>query len=273
MDLTPRDVHDKQFHDAWRGYNQEEVDDFLDKIAEALDRLTRENSALQTRLRELDQAVSTSRDTEEMLKKTLVTAQKAAEEAISSAKGKAEQLISEAENRAKAANAQVQERLAHVDEEMRRKNLEAEREHAQKRRELEHKIESLAGFESDLKQKLRTFLEQQLGSLDGLIEKPKPSRGANAPAQKAQPQRTQPQKTQPAAPSPAGSPMTRTTPAPTRQNPAPPSARPADRFDAPGGAPPASVTLDEQVTAPAGVEEPEPARRGLRGLIWGEDKS
>jgi TolA-binding protein len=151
---------------------------------------------------------------------------------------------------------------------MRRKNQEAEREHAQRRRELEHKIESLAGFESDLKQKLRMFLEQQLGSLDGLIEKPKPSRGANAPAQQAQSQ-----KTQPAAPSPEGSPMTRATPAPTRQNPAPPSARPADRFDATGGTPPASVTLDEQVTAPAGVEEPEPARRGLRGLIWGEDKS
>ncbi|MBA3629434.1 MAG: DivIVA domain-containing protein, partial [Actinobacteria bacterium] len=27
MDLTAQEIQDKQFHDAWRGYRQEEVDD------------------------------------------------------------------------------------------------------------------------------------------------------------------------------------------------------------------------------------------------------
>ncbi len=54
MDLTARDIHEKQFHDAWRGYNQEEVDDFLDKVAEVVDLLQRENVAVLGRVRELE---------------------------------------------------------------------------------------------------------------------------------------------------------------------------------------------------------------------------
>ena len=38
MDVSARNIHEKQFHDAWRGYSQEEVDDFLDRVAETLDR-------------------------------------------------------------------------------------------------------------------------------------------------------------------------------------------------------------------------------------------
>lgn len=36
MELTARDVAAKTFHDSWRGYDQREVDDFLDRVAEAL---------------------------------------------------------------------------------------------------------------------------------------------------------------------------------------------------------------------------------------------
>ncbi|MDQ3646950.1 MAG: DivIVA domain-containing protein, partial [Actinomycetota bacterium] len=97
MDLGAHEIQAKQFNDAWRGYNQEEVDDFLDKVAEAIDQVQRENRALHARVRELDQVLATSRDTEDMLKKTLITAQQAAEEAIASAKAKAEQLIEEAQ--------------------------------------------------------------------------------------------------------------------------------------------------------------------------------
>lgn len=161
MDLTARDVQEKQFHDAWRGYNQEEVDDFLDRVAEALDRVGRENMSLRQRIGELDQAVSASRNTEEMLKKTLVTAQRAAEEAIATAKAKAEQLINEAEERSRRAS-----------DEATRRNAEAEREHANKRRELEDSLTRLKAFEGELKLRLKTFLDQQQRALDQLESRP-----------------------------------------------------------------------------------------------------
>lgn len=168
MDLTARDIHEKLFHDAWRGYNQEEVDDFLDRVAEVLDRVQRENQALQTRVNELDQAVSASRDTEEMLKKTLVSAQQAAEEAISTAKAKASDLITEAEERARRSIEEANERVESAETEARRKTLEAEREHERRRTELDANIERLQGLENELKNRIKGFLDQQAQALQGL---------------------------------------------------------------------------------------------------------
>ena len=168
MDLTARDINEKQFHDSWRGYDQEEVDAFLDKVAEALDNALRERETFRRRASELEQAVATSRDTEVMLKKTLVTAQQAAEEAIGKAKAKAEQLVTEAEARASRANDDARERINTLEEEVRRKNADAERQYAAKKREYEAAIEKLRSVESEIKQRLRAFLEQQMSVLERL---------------------------------------------------------------------------------------------------------
>ncbi len=171
MDLTARHIHEKQFHDAWRGYNQEEVDDFLDRVADQMGRLERENDSLQVRLRELDQAMEASRSTEDMLKKTLVTAQQAAEEAISTAKRKAEALVAEAETRAQRANDELKHRVATAEEEVRRKTAEAERQQLARRRETQQSIERLEAFEVEIKRRLKAFLEQQSNALETLVDK------------------------------------------------------------------------------------------------------
>lgn len=171
MDLTARHIHEKQFHDAWRGYNQEEVDDFLDRVADTMNRLERENVALQERLRDLDQAMAASRSTEDMLKKTLVTAQQAAEEAIATARTKAEELVTEAEARAQRSNEELKHRVATAEEEVRRKTAEVERQQLARRRETELSIERLEAFETEIKRRLKAFLEQQLTSLDTLVDK------------------------------------------------------------------------------------------------------
>ena len=174
MDLTARDIHEKQFHDSWRGYNQEEVDEYLDRIADVLDRLQRENSALHSRVTDLDHAVSTSRDTEEMLKKTLITAQQAAEEAIASAKAKAEALIQEAEERTRSAHVEATEKIQAADAEARRKSLEADREHTIRKREIDASLEKLRRFERDLKRRLTAFLADQTRGLERLTEEEPP---------------------------------------------------------------------------------------------------
>jgi cell division initiation protein len=174
MELTARDIHDKQFHDAWRGYNQEEVDDFLDRVAEVFDVMRRENVALHARVRELEQALTTSRETEEMLKKTLVSAQQAAEEAIAKAQEKANAMVGEAEARAKRINEETRQRLSSTEAEIRRRMLDTEREHAVRRRELDASIERLRSFENELKGRLAAFLEQQVRSLEALTEAPPP---------------------------------------------------------------------------------------------------
>lgn len=247
MDISARDVHEKQFHDAWRGYNQEEVDDFLDRVAETLDRLIRENRAFHQRIKELDQTVATGRETEEMLKKTLVTAQKAAEEAIAQARAKAETLIAEAEARVTKANDEAKVRLTALEDDLRRKTLDADRTHAAHKRDLEASIERLRSFETELKQRLKTFLEQQLRALDTLVGQPRPQTTAAPTTPQASPQPT-PQSA-PQTPAPAGAQRLHATPSP--------------RATDPGETEPAEI--DNEDAAAAGP------RRGLRGLFWGDE--
>ncbi|HWC14268.1 MAG TPA: DivIVA domain-containing protein [Actinomycetota bacterium] len=261
MELSARSIYEKQFHDAWRGYDQKEVDDFLDRVAETVDMVVRENAALKTRIRELDQAVSTSRDTEEMLKKTLVTAQKASEEAIASAKAKAEQLINEAEARVARANEEARSRIATLEDEVRRRSLDADREHAAKKRDLDASIERLQSYEADLKQRLKTFLDQQLKALDGLVDNTRP-------------RAARPDTAANASVSPAPAPVTQ------RPQAAPAAARPVSGGEAspPGqltARPSATQVTQREAPAPEGTnEEPDgegAAKRSLRGLFWGDE--
>ena len=240
MDLTARHIHEKQFHDAWRGYNQEEVDEFLDRVAEQLNRLERENAALQTRLRELDQMVEASRSTEDMLKKTLVTAQQAAEEAIATAKTKAEALVAEAEQRAQRANDELKHRVATAEEEVRRKTAEVERQQLARRRDTQQSIERLEAFETEIKQRLRAFLEQQLSALDGLVDKGKAQAAATQAATQSAP-----------APTTAGS--ASAAPEPAARPQAGPAARPA-----PQASPqPRAAVETTQPRAAVATEDPE----------------
>lgn len=257
MDVSARSIHEKQFHDAWRGYSQEEVDDFLDRIAETVDRLQRENHSLTQRIRELDQAVSTSRDTEEMLKKTLVTAQRASEEAIASAKAKAEQLITEAEARVARANDEAKARMSALDDDVRRRTIDLDREHATRKRELEASIDRLRSFESELKQRLKGYLEQQTKALESLIDdRPAPTTRPEAAANASM------------TPGPATAQRPSGAPAVTRPTasgavgPAQPSARPSASVPTQGQPPAEEQDESEDVGAP---------RRGLRGLFWGDE--
>ncbi len=177
MEVGPREVYEKQFQDAWRGYNQEEVDDFLDRVAESLDATLRENADLAERVRALEESVSTAREAEEMLRTTLVTAQQAAEEAMSKARAKAEQLVAEAQQlvdeaqeRSRASADEAQERVSSLEADLRRRAREAERDQEQRHRELEQSIERLTAFESELKQKLADFLDRQREALASLSE-------------------------------------------------------------------------------------------------------
>lgn len=254
MDLNARDIHEKQFHDAWRGYNQEEVDDFLDRVAETVDRLIRENRALHQRIKELDQTVATGRETEDMLKKTLVTAQKAAEEAIASARAKAEHLIAEAEERVTRANEEARIRMGALEEELRRKTLDADRLHAAHKRDLDVQIERLRAYETELKHRLKTFLEQQLRALDVLVDA-RPAQAAPAMQGQPQPQQGAGQ----VAPNQGGAkPAAQAQQAASRPH-ATPSPRAAEATREVGNG------ATEQEQAPAG------ARRSLRGLLWGDE--
>lgn len=101
MSLTPMDIHNKEFARSFRGYDEDEVDQFLDEIVEEFERLYKENIELRDRLEMLADQISNYKTMENTLKETLVTAQKAANDVYESAQKKSELIIKEAEDRAR----------------------------------------------------------------------------------------------------------------------------------------------------------------------------
>lgn len=172
--ISAREINEKQFHDAWRGYNQEEVDDFLDRVAEAIALLQRENDALRERVSELDEKVESAKTSEEMLKKTLESAQVAAQEAIATAKTKATEIVRDAEERAQRARDELKTRVETAEQEVRERTQQVEREQESRRREIQGSVDRLQAYEGDLKRKLHAFLEQQSAALD-ILEAPAPA--------------------------------------------------------------------------------------------------
>jgi len=101
MRLTPLDIHHKEFNHALRGYNEAEVDEFLDEVADELERLFKENIDLSERIESLEEKVRTYQDMERTLNNTLLSAQKSADEITQKAEREADAVLKEAEVKAK----------------------------------------------------------------------------------------------------------------------------------------------------------------------------
>lgn len=97
MSLTPLDIHKKEFRKAFRGYEEEEVDEFLDQVVKEYEKLYKENIDLKEALAAKDSNIGQYRDLEETLKKTLVIAQQTADDLKAGAAREAEVIVREAQ--------------------------------------------------------------------------------------------------------------------------------------------------------------------------------
>ncbi|MGV8082501.1 MAG: DivIVA domain-containing protein [Coriobacteriia bacterium] len=100
MKLTPLDIHHKEFRHAMRGYSEEEVDGFLDGVAEEFERLLKENLELTEQIHTLTERLHTYQQMESTINNTLVTAQRSADEVVAKARFDAEGIKREAEGKA-----------------------------------------------------------------------------------------------------------------------------------------------------------------------------
>jgi len=91
------EIHNKDFPRKFRGYDPDEVDQFLDMIVEDFEKLYKENIDIKEKYRLAKEKLDTYRAIEDTLKETLVTAQKTAEDVVSNAQKKAELILRETE--------------------------------------------------------------------------------------------------------------------------------------------------------------------------------
>ena len=246
MPLTPEDVQNKRFTTTrFRpGYDEDEVDSFLDQVESELTRLLQENAGLRTRVTagpvpapaappvaEAAPPAEPAEGGQDAALRTLLLAQRTADEAIGQARKEAEQIVSDARTRASALEQEAQQRQAAAMAEMERR-----------RRDLERQVEDLRAFEREYRIRLKAYLETQLRELSG---RGLATETEQQTATTGQPTKVGPPRTPGPPPTTGGAPVSRPQgpPAPAPAT-APPAAGgqaspfgPAPTFGRPGDAP------------------------------------
>ncbi len=100
MPLTPLDIHNKEFGRRLRGYDEDEVNEFLDQVIKDYEALIRENKEMQNQALTLQEKLNHFSSIEETLSKTIIVAQEAADDLKSNAKKEAQLILKEAEKNA-----------------------------------------------------------------------------------------------------------------------------------------------------------------------------
>jgi cell division septum initiation protein DivIVA len=165
MEITARELRDLEIAEAWRGYNRDVVNDLLERAAATIETTNERVREMSDRLGQVQVEAGRGRETEDILHRTLLLAQRAADEAVAEAQQKARQMVEEAE-------LQSRKTLAEAENESRRRG-EAERirleqevlELAERRDALLSDVEALTRFEAEYRDRMVHALDADLAAL------------------------------------------------------------------------------------------------------------
>ena len=112
MKITPLDIQHQQFKGKlFGGLNPDEVDSFLQTVAQEMENLNRENTTFREQLQKFAAEAEILTQREKDLRETLLVAQKITEEMKNNAQKEAELIIAEAEVRAEKILADSENKL------------------------------------------------------------------------------------------------------------------------------------------------------------------
>ena len=100
MRLTPLDIQQRQFGTSFRGYDTNDVDEFIARISKDYEAVFAENRSLRDQVERLKEQIKDYIELEKTLKQTLVSAQKTSQELKSNAERESELILKEAEIKA-----------------------------------------------------------------------------------------------------------------------------------------------------------------------------
>lgn len=194
MPLTVKDILEKTFKRSFKGYDEDEVDRFLDQVIDEIKQLQGDNEALRGALDVANERLNRISDTEATIMNTLVSAQKSSERLLAEAARKAELIIDSAQTTARRRAEQTALELEESE-----KRLEEVRGHAAQFAEsFAHMINSQAasfdrayrsyfgepeaagGMAADAAKRIGADMEDSLKSI-GVIEKPIVQKAPEAP--------------------------------------------------------------------------------------------
>jgi cell division initiation protein len=100
MKITPLDIQQMVFNVSFRGYDKEEVNRFLEELAQTVESLNRDHAVQQEKIIFLEQQLAELKRTEATLSNTLLSAQSLADDVKRNAQREADLVIKEAELKA-----------------------------------------------------------------------------------------------------------------------------------------------------------------------------
>lgn len=100
MRITPLDIQQMVFRVSFRGYDKEEVNRFLEELAQTVESLNRDQAVQREKILFLEQQLAEMKRTESTLSSTLLSAQSLAEDVKRNAQREADLVIREAELKA-----------------------------------------------------------------------------------------------------------------------------------------------------------------------------
>ena len=187
MALTPLDIHNREFKKAMRGYDQDEVNEFLDEIIRDYEMMIRENKEKSSSLELANKKLANYEEMQDSLNKSILVAQDAADrlrentdreieviqrEAESYAEEKRQEADKYAEEIRKEADNYYAETSKKADEYADRIHFEAENnadellnEAVNKARKIEDETEALRKQSRVFRQRLQLLIESQLDLL------------------------------------------------------------------------------------------------------------
>ena len=144
MSLTPMDIQNKGFERSFRGYKQEEVDEFLERVAKEFERIVKEKVSLEEKISLLEEKLAQYQKLENTLHNSIIVAQETAEDVKRNANKEAELIRKEAEKEARRIIEEARYKASRI---------LAEHEEIYKQAQI-------------FKLRFRSFIEAQLASLE-----------------------------------------------------------------------------------------------------------
>jgi cell division initiation protein len=143
------DINNKEFKKSLRGYNADEVDEFLDKVAEEYEIIYKENSTLREKTSFLEEKLEHHAKIESTIQNTLVLAQNAAEQAKFCAQKESEMVIKNANDSSQRILDKAHNDVLKINDEYEKTKQEFAKFRTKFRNFMNTQVEMFEGLETD----------------------------------------------------------------------------------------------------------------------------
>lgn len=167
--LTPMEIQTKEFNKVLRGYDPKQVEAWVQKVKENYEKLYVENHELKERLAQSEDSVVHYRDLEDALQRTLVMAQKGAEDMRSNAERESKIMLEQAEVSARTIKQKAEEEADRMVNEASQKAEEMLKLADQRVGTILEEYRRLEKQANVFKAKFKALLEAQLEMVEGKL--------------------------------------------------------------------------------------------------------